>query len=313
MVLSEISIKRPVLATVMSLLILLIGFISYDRLSVREYPKIDLPVVTVETTYPGASASIIETQVTQIIEDSLSGIEGIDFMNSISRTEKSQISITFNIDREPNAAAADVRDRVSRITGQLPDDIDPPVVTKTEADAQPIIWLAFNSDRHDMMEVTEIADQRVKDQLQTVSGVANVRIFGERKYSMRIWLDPARMAAYKVIPSDIETALSHQNIEIPAGRIESKEREFTLLAKTDVNDVDAFKRIIIRNADGYPVRIQDVARVEIAPENIRRITRYKGENAVALGVVKQSTANPLDVSKGIRATLDRVKPTPNNG
>ncbi|MDO6593511.1 efflux RND transporter permease subunit [Neptuniibacter sp. 1_MG-2023] len=309
MVLSEISIKRPVLATVMSLLILLIGFISYDRLSIREYPKIDLPVVTVETNYPGASASIIETQVTQIIEDSLSGIEGIDFMNSISRTEKSQISITFNIDREPNAAAADVRDRVSRVTGQLPDDIDPPIVTKTEADAQPIIWLAFNSDRHDMMEVTEIADQRVKDQLQTVSGVANIRVVGERKYSMRIWLDPARMAAYKVIPSDIETTLSHQNIEIPAGRIESKEREFTLLAKTDVNDVEAFKQLIIRNVDGYPVRIQDVARVEIAPENIRRITRYKGENAVALGVVKQSTANPLDVSKGIRATLERVKPT----
>jgi multidrug efflux pump len=309
MVLSEISIKRPVLATVMSIMILLVGFIAFDRLTVREYPKIDLPVVTVETTYPGASASIIETQVTQIIEDSLSGIEGIDFMNSISRTEKSQISITFNIDRDPDSAAADVRDRVSRVSGQLPDDIDPPVVAKTEADAQPIIWLAFNSDRHNMMEVTEIADQRVKDQLQTVSGVANVLIFGERKYAMRIWLDPARMAAYKVIPKDIENTLSNQNVEIPAGRIESKEREFTLLAKTDVNDVEAFRQLIIRNENGYPVRIQDVARVEIAPESIRRITRYKGESAVALGVVKQSTANPLDVSNGIRETLDKVRPT----
>ena len=309
MVLSEISIKRPVLATVMSIMILLVGFIAFDRLTVREYPKIDLPVVTVETIYPGASASIIETQVTQIIEDSLSGIEGIDFMNSISRTEKSQISITFNIDRDPDAAAADVRDRVSRVSGQLPDDIDPPVVAKTEADAQPIIWLAFNSDRHNMMEVTEIADQRVKDQLQTVSGVANVLIFGERKYAMRIWLDPARMAAYKVIPKDIENTLSNQNVEIPAGRIESKEREFTLLAKTDVNDVEAFRQLIIRNENGYPVRIQDVARVEIAPESIRRITRYKGESAVALGVVKQSTANPLDVSNGIRETLDKVRPT----
>lgn len=309
MILSEISIKRPVLATVMSIMVMLIGFIAYDRLTVREYPKIDLPVVTVETTYPGASSSIIETQVTQVIEDSLSGIEGIDFMNSISRTEKSQISITFKIDRDPDAAAADVRDRVSRVTGQLPDDIDPPVVAKTEADAQPIIWLAFNSDRHNMMEVTEIADLRVKDQLQTVSGVANVRIFGERKYSMRIWLDPARMAAYKVIPKDIELALSSQNVEIPAGRIESKEREFTLLAKTDVNDIEAFKQLIIRNENGYPVRIQDVARVEIAPENSRRITRYKGESAVALGVVKQSTANPLDVSNGIRETLEKVRPT----
>ncbi|MCP4598159.1 efflux RND transporter permease subunit [Neptuniibacter sp.] len=309
MVLSEISIKRPVLATVMSLLVLLIGLLGYDRLTVREYPKIDLPVVTVETKYPGASASIIETQVTQIIEDSLSGIEGIDFMNSISRTESSQITVTFNIDRDPDNAAADVRDRVSRVIGQLPDDVDPPVVAKTEADAQPIIWLAFNSDRHNIMEVTEIADQKVKDQLQTVAGVANVRIFGERKYSMRIWLDPARMAAYKVIPKDIEDTLQNQNVEIPAGRIESKEREFTLLAKTDVNDIEAFKKLIIRNDNGYPVRIQDVARVEIAPESMRRITRYKGESAVALGVVKQSTANPLDVSEGVYATLEKVRPT----
>ncbi|WP_286237232.1 efflux RND transporter permease subunit [Neptuniibacter halophilus] len=309
MVLSDISIKRPVLAIVMSILVFLVGLISYDRLTVREYPKIDLPVVTVETTYPGASASIIETQVTQIIEDSLSGIEGIDFMNSISRTESSQISVTFKIDRDPDNAAADVRDRVSRVIGQLPEDVDPPVVAKTEADAQPIIWLAFNSDRHSIMEVSDIADQQVKDQLQTVSGVANVMIFGDRKYSMRIWMDPARMAAYKVIPKDIEDTLNQQNIEIPAGRIESKEREFTLLAKTDVNDIEAFKRLIIRNDAGYPVRIQDVARVEIAPESTRRITRFKGESAVALGVVKQSTANPLDVSQGIRDKLDAVRPT----
>lgn len=309
MVLSDISIKRPVLASVMSLLILLVGMLAYDRLTVREYPKIDLPIVTVETTYPGASASIIESQVTKVIEDSLSGIEGIDFMNSISRTQRSQITVTFKIDRDPDSAAADVRDRVSRIIGQLPDDVEPPVVAKTEADAQPIIWLAFNSDRHSIMEVSDIADQRVKDQLQTATGVANVLIFGERRYAMRIWLDPARMAAYRVIPSDIETTLSRQNVEIPAGRIESKEREFTLLTRTDVNDIDAFKNLIIRNEDGYPVRIQDVARVEIAPESTRRITRYKGESAVALGVVKQSTANPLDVAADIRNKLEKLRPT----
>ena len=309
MILSEISIKRPVLATVMSLLVFLIGALAYERLTIREYPKIDLPVVTVETSYPGASASIIESQVTKIIEDSLSGIEGIDFMNSISRTETSQITVTFKISRDPDSAAADVRDRVSRITGQLPDDADPPVVAKTEADAQPIIWLAFNSDRHSIMEVSDIADQRVRDQLQTATGVANVLIFGERKYSMRIWLDPSRMAAYKVIPSDIENTLSTQNIEIPAGRIESKEREFTLLTRTDVNDIEAFEDLIIRNENGYPVRIKDVARVEIAPENVRRITRYKGDSAVALGVVKQSTANPLEVASSIRAKLENIRPT----
>ncbi|RLA21216.1 MAG: multidrug transporter AcrB [Gammaproteobacteria bacterium] len=309
MILSEVSIKRPVLATVMSLVILLVGLISYDRLTVREYPKIDLPVVTVETIYPGASASIIETQVTQIIEDSLSGIEGIDFMNSISRTEKSQITVTFKMDRDPDNAAADVRDRVSRITGQLPDDIDPPVVSKTEADAQPIIWIAFSSDRYSGMEMTEVADQRLKDQLQTINGVANVMIFGERKYSMRIWMDPARMAAYQLIPQDLEEALRRQNIEIPAGRIESREREFTLLTATDLNDIEEFKNIIIRNDDGYPVRIKDVARIEIAPENDRQISRYNGKSAIGLGVVKQATANPLDVSKSVRETLKSLKET----
>lgn len=309
MILSEISIKRPVLAVVMSLLILLVGAISYDSLTVREYPKIDLPVVTVETVYPGASASIIETQVTQIIEDSLSGIEGIDFMSSISRTEKSQITVTFKMDRDPDNAAADVRDRVSRITGELPDDVDPPIVSKTEADAQPIIWIAFSSNRHSGMEMTEVADQRLKDQLQTINGVANVMIFGERKYSMRIWMDPARMAAYQLIPEDIEEALRNQNIEIPAGRIESREREFTLLTATDLNEVEAFKNIIIRNDDGYPVRIKNVARVEIAPENDRQISRYNGKSAIGLGVVKQSTANPLDVSEGVRKVLMGLRET----
>ncbi|MBY4676259.1 efflux RND transporter permease subunit [Marinobacterium arenosum] len=309
MVLSDISIKRPVLATVMSLLVLLIGLIAYERLSVREYPKIDLPIVTVETEYPGASASIIETQVTQILEDSLSGIEGIDYMSSISRTEKSQISLTFKISRDPDDAASDVRDRVNRVIGQLPDDVDAPVVSKTEADAQPIIWLAFSSDHHNSLEMTDVADQQVKDQLQTVNGVANVVIFGERRYSMRIWLDPARMAAYQVMPQDVEAALRAQNLEVPAGRLESQNREFTLLTRSDLNDIDQFEKIIIRNDNGYPVRVRDVARVEIAPESERQISRYNGESAVALGVVKQSTANPLDVSAGIYAKLDEITPT----
>jgi multidrug efflux pump len=307
MILPDISIRRPVLATVMSLLILLIGFISYDRLTVREYPKIDLPVVTVETTYPGASASIIESQVTQVIEDSLSGIEGVDFMNSISRTEKSQITVTFKIERDPDQAANDVRDRVGRIRAELPDDIDEPVVAKTEADAQPIIYLAFASDHHNSMEITRIADQQVKDRLQTVAGVASVMIFGERRYAMRIWLDPLRMAAYNLIPDDIEEALRKQNVEIPAGRIESRDREFTILTRTDVNQVDEFERIIISNIDNYPVRISDVARVEVAPQSERVITRFRGESAVALGVVKQATANPLDVSRGIRDELQKLE------
>lgn len=309
MVLSEISIKRPVLATVMSLLLLLVGMIAYERLTVREYPKIDLPVVTVETTYPGASASIIESQVTQILEDSLSGIEGIDYMNSISRTETSQITVTFKINRDPDNAASDVRDRVNRVIGKLPDDVDTPVVAKTEADAQPIIWLAFSSDRHSSLEVSDIADKQVKDQLATVNGVANVVIFGERRYAMRVWLNPSRMAAFNVVPTDVEAALRAQNIEVPAGRIESSNREFTLLTRTDLNDIKQFENIILRTEEGYPVRIRDIARVEIAPASERQITRFNGTSAVALGIVRQSVANPLDVSAGVQAKLDELRST----
>ena len=306
MILSDISIKRPVLASVISLLVLLIGLISYDRLTIREYPKIDSPIVSVDTSYPGASASIIESQVTKIIEDSLSGIEGIDYMSSISRSERSQISINFKIDRDPDSAANDVRDRVSRVRGMLPDGIDEPIVAKSEADAQPIIWIALSSDVHDPMEVSEYAERRVRDPLQTVAGVANVVLGGERRYSMRVWLDPARMAAYGVIPQDIEEALRSQNVEIPAGRIESRDREFTILAQTDLNETEEFEQVIIRNDNGYAVRLEDVARIEIGPEVERNYARFNGENAIALGVVRQSTANPLDVSEGVRTMLDSI-------
>jgi multidrug efflux pump len=306
MILSEISIKRPVLATVMSLLILLVGAVSYDRLTVREYPKIDVPVVTVETNYPGASSSIIETQVTQIIEDSLSGIEGVDYISSVSRSGKSQITVTFKLTRDPDDAASDVRDRVGRVRGALPDDVEEPITAKTEADAQPVFWLALSSDNHSMMEISQIADKMVKDPLQTVDGVANVMLFGDRRFAMRIWLDPARMAAYQVIPQDIENALRSQNVEIPAGRIESDQREFSVLAKTDLNTIEQFEDIIIRNDNNYAVRVRDVARVEIAPEDERRKSRFKGKSAVALGVVKQSTANPLDVSNGIQERLPQI-------
>ncbi|MCP5325677.1 MAG: efflux RND transporter permease subunit [Oceanospirillaceae bacterium] len=307
MKISDLSIQRPVLATVMNLLIILVGLIAYKSLTVREYPNIDVPVVTVETSYAGANASIIESQVTQILEDSLSGIEGIDYMSSNSRAEKSQITVYFHLDRDPDAAASDVRDRVGRVRGQLPDDIDEPVVAKVEADAQPIIWLAFSSTKHTPLEVTEFADRRVKDPLQTLPGVASVRIVGERRYAMRIWLDRDRMAATHVTAADVEAALRAQNVEIPAGRIESAEREFTVLTKTDLQTPDEFKDIIVRKEAGYLVRIADVAKVEVGPADERMISRFKGQNAVALGVVKQSTANPLDVSAAVRELLPRIQ------
>ncbi|NCC22697.1 MAG: efflux RND transporter permease subunit [Alphaproteobacteria bacterium] len=307
MTLPELCIKRPVLATVMNLVVILVGLIAWDRLGVREYPNIDEPVVTVETRYEGASAEIMESQVTQPLEESLAGIEGIELISSISREESSQITVRFKVTRDIENAANDVRDRVGRTRDFLPDEVDEPVVAKVEADAQPIIYLAFSSSRHNAMEVTDYADRYIKDRLQTLPGVADVRILGERRFSMRVWLDRARLSAYDLTPQDIEDALRRQNVEIPAGRIESTQREFTVLSETDLRTEEQFRDLIIKNEDGYLVRLRDVADVEIGPENERLIVRFNGESAVGLGVVKQSVANPLEISKALRDVLPSVE------
>jgi multidrug efflux pump len=222
MKISDLCIRRPVFATVLSLSIMLVGLVSYTRLPVREYPKIDEPVVTVDTTYRGASAEIVESQISKPLEDSLAGIEGVDVITSISRQENSQISVRFKLERNPDSAASDVRDRVSRVRNKLPTDIDEPVIAKVEADANPIIWIAFSSDQHSALEVTDIANRIVKPRLQTLPGAADVRVFGERKFAMRIWLDRDRLAAFNLTPQDVEEALRKQNVEVPAGRIESR-------------------------------------------------------------------------------------------
>src|SRR5690606_10153401 len=219
---SDVCIRRPVFATVLSLIILLLGLVSYSRLQVREYPKIDEPTVTVSTSYLGASADIVESQVTKPLEDSIAGIEGVDVLTSISRPERSQITVRFRLERDPDGAAADVRDRVARVRSKLPDTIDEPVIAKVEADANPIIWLAFSSMSMSPLEVSDIANRLVKPRLQTLPGAADVRIFGERKFSMRIWLDPDRLAGFSLTPGDVEEALRRQNVELPSGRIESR-------------------------------------------------------------------------------------------
>ncbi|MDF1585201.1 efflux RND transporter permease subunit [Marinimicrococcus flavescens] len=306
MTLSDVSIRRPVFATVMSLVLVLVGLMAFSRLSVREYPSIDEPVVSVSTSYSGASADIIESRVTQPLEEALAGIEGLDVMTSSSRPESSRISVRFRIDREPEAAAADVRDRVAQARGRLPEEVDEPIVRKVEADSQPIIYLAISSSRHSPIEVTELADRLVKDRLQNLPGVAEVRIFGERQPSMRIWLDRLRLAAYGLTPQDVESALRSQNIEVPAGRIESREREFEILAETDLRTVEQFNQLIIKDAGGYLVRLRDIGRAEVAARNERVISRFNGNPSVAVGVVKQSTANPLDVSGAVRAAMPDI-------
>ncbi|UCV21933.1 efflux RND transporter permease subunit [Ferribacterium limneticum] len=303
---SEICIKRPVFATVLSLVIMLLGIVSYTRLPVREYPKIDEPVVTVNTTYRGASAEIIESQVTKPLEDSLAGIEGVEVITSISRAESSQISVRFKLERAPDSAASDVRDRVSRVRNRLPDEVDEPVIAKVEADANPVIWIAFSSDKHSALEVTDVATRIVKPRLQTLPGAADVRVFGDRKFAMRIWLDKQRLAAYQLTPADVEDALRKQNVEVPAGRIESREREFSVVANTDLKTTEEFGAVIVKTVNGYPIRINDLGRVEIGAASERSSVRFKGRSAVALGVIKQATANPLELSKALRADLPKI-------
>jgi multidrug efflux pump len=307
MFLPELSIRRPVLATVMSLLIVLIGVISFLRLTVREYPKIDTPVMSVRTVYKGASPQVIESQVTQPLEDSISGIEGVKSIKSVSREEVSQITVEFVAERGTDAAANDVRDRVSRVRGQLPDEVDEPIIAKVEADAQAIIWLRLNSERHGALEISDYADRYVVDRLKTLSGVASVIIGGERRYAMRIWLDRERIAAYGLTPQDVEDALRRQNIEVPSGRIESRNREFTVLSETDMRTPEQFDRLIVREVNGYPVRLRDIGRAELGPQDERNVVRVNGRPAVGMGVVKQSTANTLAVARAVKAEMPKIR------
>ena len=306
MQLAETSIRRPVFATVLSLLILLVGAVSYTRLSVREYPKIDEPVVSVQTRFGGASSEVIEGQVTKILEDSLAGIEGVDVITSISRPERSLISIRFALSRDADSSAADVRDKVSRVRQRLPQGIDEPVIAKVEADAFPVIFLALTSETHTPLQLSEMANLLVKPILQTATGVADVIIPGERKFSMRIWVDPDKLAAYKLTIQDLEDALRRSNLEVPAGRIESNLREFNVTAATDLQRPGEFGQVVIRNVNGLPVRIADVARVAVGPADERSSVRLNGRDAIGIGVIRQATANPLELSESVRGLLAKV-------
>lgn len=306
MVISDIAIRRPVFATVINLVILLMGIVAWQRLQLREYPNIDVPTITVETNWRGASAEIMETQVTKTLEDSISGIEGVDYITSQTRSEKSQITVTFKLNRDPDSAAADVRDRVGRVRGQLPDAVDEPIISKTEADATPIIYLALSSDTASALEVTDVADRVVQDRLQTLSGVANATIFGARTYSMRVWLNPQQLGAFSLTAEDVRQALLAQNIEVPGGRIEGPDREFTVLTETDLRTPEQFGAIILKQGADYLVRLRDVARIELAAADDRIVARYNSRPAVAIGVIKQSTANPLEVSREVAKAVVEI-------
>ncbi|OYW54321.1 MAG: multidrug transporter AcrB [Hyphomicrobium sp. 32-62-53] len=306
MTLFELCIRRPVLATVMSLVLVLVGVVAFQRLTVREFPNIDEPIVSVTTNYPGASAAIMESQVTQVLEDSIAGIEGIDVLSSSSRSETSRITIRFRSEIDPDVAASDVRDRVSRVRGRLPDEINEPIIAKVEADAQAIMFLVFTSPQLTALEISDYIDRFIVNRLKNLTGVADVLIYGERRYAMRIWVDRERLAAYNLTVQDVEAALRAQNAEIPSGRIESQDREFSVLSKTGLTTPEEFSNIVVKLAGDYQVKLGEVARVELGAVDERRVSTFDGIPAIAVGIIRQSTANPLDVSAAVNAVLPEI-------
>ncbi len=305
--LSAICIRRPVFATVLSLALILIGLVSLQRLTIREYPEIDEPTVSVTTAFRGAPAELIETQITTIIEDSLAGISGLKTIKSVSREEISAINVTFRLGRDPDAAAAEVRDRVGRVRGDLPRDVEEPVVAKVESNADPIIWLAFSSLRHTPAQMSDVVDRFVVDEIKRIDGIADAIIFAERRFAMRLWLDSLRLAGHSITTEDVEIALRNQNQEIPGGRVESRQREFTVRNESDLRTVAQFNDMILRAEGNYLVRLRDVGRATLGVEQDRQVARFMGVNAIAIGVVRQSVANPLEISQDVTELLPRLQ------
>ncbi len=310
MLISDVSVKRPVFAMVISLMLVILGLMSYTRLSVREYPNIDPPVVSIEVQYRGASAEVVETRITQVIEDAVAGIEGISKLTSSSEDEESDVRIEFNLSRDIDSAANDVRDRVGRVTDQLPIEAELPEVQKADSDTQSVMWLNLTSETMSQLELTDYAERVLVDQLSVVDGVARVRVAGSRRYAMRIWLDRQKLAAHAITVSDIEAALRRENVEVPAGRLESNQREFALRTRTGYSTPEDFRQLAIGSGpDGYVVRLGDVAEVAIGAENERNIARANAIPAVSIGIEQQSKANTVALSDGVMKALDRVRQT----
>jgi multidrug efflux pump len=308
--LSDISIERPVFATVLSLLLIVLGLMSYSRLTLRELPAIDPPVVSVDVAYPGASASVVETRITQILEDAVAGIEGIETLQSRSVNGRSTVTIEFTLERDIEAAANDVRDAVSRVLDRMPEEADPPEVEKADSDSEVIMWLNMSSSRMDTLQLTDYADRYVVDRLSALNGVSQVRVGGQQRYAMRIWLDRDGLASRGLTAGDVERALRAENIELPAGRIESADRDFTLRVERGYTRPEDFAQIPLgKGADGYVVRLGDVARAELASSERRAYFRSNGQPNVGLGIVKTSTANSLDVARAARAEAERIQKT----
>lgn len=307
MSLSSVSIRRPVLASVMAIAIVLLGIIGYTYLGIREYPSVDPPIITVSTTYTGANADIIESQITEPLEESINGIAGIRTLTSVSRDGRSTIRVEFTIDVDLEDAANDVRDRVSRARRNLPPDAEPPIVTKADADAIPIVFLNIKSDTRDILELSDIAQRTFKERVQTIAGVSEVRIWGEKRYSMRLWMDPVKLAAYQITPIDVRNALSRENIELPTGRIEGKNTELTIRTLGRLNTVEEFNNLIIKESNGRLVKFRDIGKAELYPENDRSNLKRDGIPMVGIVLVPQPGANQIEIVDEFYKRVEQIK------
>jgi multidrug efflux pump len=308
--LSDLSVRRPVLATVFSLLIIAFGAIAFTTLPLRELPDVDQPVVSISTSYPGASAQVVETQITRIIEDQLSGIEGVDIINATSRDGRSSVNIEFTLDRDLEDAANDVRNAVSRARGNLPADVLEPVISKADSDSQPIIWYSLTSSSMDLVELSDYAQRYIVDRVGVIDGVANVQIGGDARRALRIWLDTNAMAARGLTVQDVETALRTQNLDLPAGSVQSQERDYQVRVERPFATPEDFARLPLRGAadnDAAVVRLGDIARIEFAPIEERRIFRGNRQDQVGIGIVRQSQSNALDVGRAVKAEVERIQ------
>ena len=306
---SELTVKRPVLASVISLFLVLIGIISYDKLTIREYPDIDKPVITVSTIYRGASAEIMERDVTQVLEDSISGVSDIKEIKSDSKNEFSSIKIEFNLNRDMDSAANDVREKVSRVSSLLPKESNQPRVSKSDTDARAVMWIGFSSDQLSAIELNDYLDRNIIDRLSILPGVASITIGGERKYAIRVWLDPDKMSSRNITVTDILRAINSENIEKPAGRLDSNTRELELQMTSKLSDINEFKNIVLKIVNGSKIRLSDVARLTIGAETDRGFLRANGKNAIGLGIVRQTKSNVLKVTDAVKSEIEKIRPS----
>lgn len=304
---SELSIRRPVLATVFTLIILLFGVIGYFSLGVREYPSVDNPVISVTCSYPGANADVIENQITEPLEQNINGIPGIRSLTSVSQQGYSRITIEFELSVDLETAANDVRDKVSRAQRNLPRDCDPPTVSKADADARPILMVAIQSDKRSLLELSEIADLTVKEQLQTIPEVSSVSIWGEKRYCMRLWLDPVKMAGYGITPMDVRNALNRENVELPSGSIEGNTVELSIRAMGQMHTTEEFNNLVVRTNAGRTVRLSDIGRAELTPRDLKSYMKMNGVPMVGVVVVPQPGANHINIADAVHLRMEQMK------